>query len=182
MPNARAAALFELFGVLPPRAGSLEPRAAESQMNIVVIYFVLAGLAVVAGIGSLVLGKRAKAMRWSIAVLACFALGSVWQETALRSFASREPEGMKGLILRPVPYGGGDHELGPHGAHYAKWSFVFPGISALGAALLVAVVAVAVSRPVGGVAASVSLAALAGALGYALFAIARIIAASEIFI
>ncbi len=148
-------------------------------MSIVTIYFVLVAIALAAAVGSVALGRRAGATRWPVAVLVCFALGAIWQEVALRTFAAREPLGMRGLILRPVPLGGGDHEFGPRGEHYAKLSFVVPGVTALAAAILVCLLAVAIRQAIAG---SVALAAMAGTLAYALFAIARLLSASEIFI
>ena len=151
-------------------------------MSIVAIYFVLVAVAVAAAVGGIALGRRAHTTIWPLAVLACFVLATAWQEVALRTFASQERDGMKGLILRPVPYGGGDHEFSPRGAHYAKFSSVVPGLSALVVAVIIAMVGVAISDRTSEVAASVALAVLGGALGFALVAIARLLAASEIFI
>jgi hypothetical protein len=149
-------------------------------VSIVAIYFVLVAIALAAAIGSVVLGRRRRAARWPVAVLACFALGAIWQEIALATFAAREPQGLRGLILRPVPLGGGDHAFEPRGAHYAKFSFLVPGATALAASLLVCLLAVALKRD--GVTGPVALAAVGGALAYALLAVARLLAASDIFI
>ena len=148
-------------------------------MDIVTVYFALIAVALVVAIGAVVLAHRKGVIFWAVAVLLCFALGGVWQEIALRTFAAREAEGMSGLILRPTPLGGGDHELAPRGAHYAKFSFIIPGIAALAAAFFVSLLAVAVRETTAG---PVVLAGIAGALAYVLLAISRLLAASEIFI
>lgn len=149
-------------------------------MNIVVIYFVLVGVAVLGAAASLVIGWRAGLLRWPLLILAVFVAGAIWQEAALRTFAAREPSGMSGLILRPVPYGGGDHDFAPRGAHYAKWAFIIPCAVTTAIALLGCLGAVAVSGS--RVAGQVAGAFITGTVGLVLVTVARFIAASQIFI
>jgi hypothetical protein len=149
-------------------------------MNIVVIYFVLVGVTVLGTVATLVIGWRAGSLRWPLFIFAVFVIGAIWQEAALRTFAARETSGMSGLILRPVPYGGGDHDFAPRGAHYAKWAFVIPCMVTTATALLGCLGAVAVSGS--HVAGQVAGAFITGTLGLVLVAVARLIAASEIFI
>lgn len=151
-------------------------------MNPITTYFLLVALAITMALTGVVIGHRRGAARWPIIILAVFGVCAVWQEVALRTFASREPEGMQALLLRPVPNAGGDHEFTPNGNHYAKYAFIVPGISALAVALVVAVLSVAARRSGVRNTLSVTLAVLGGALGLALFSVARFLSASEIFI
>ncbi len=149
-------------------------------MNFVTLYFLLVGFSVLAIAAAVILGFRTGTLRWSLLILALFVIGALWQEVALRTFAAREKDGMSRLIFHPVPYGGGDHEFSPNGAHYAKWGFLIPAAVTISSAFLSALAAVAISRT--RVARPVTLTFIGGALGFILLALFRLFAASEIFI
>lgn len=151
-------------------------------MSILVLYYLLVVVAAMLAVTSVVLGARNGSYRWAVAVLLLFVVGAVWQEVAVRTFAAREPEGMRGLILRLVPLGGGDHEFTPNGEHYLKFAFIVPGAVSVASALIVGFIALVVSEGRRRIAGSVCLAVVGGVLASTLLALARLLAASEIFI